>query len=289
MAVYKDIRGTHITTVANDPPAPVNGQMWYNSTSQTMKGFTSNPAGSWATGGDLNTGRAYLGSAGTSQTASLAFGGYNTPPATRHALNESYNGTSWTELADLNTARNDLASGGTSTSALGFGGYQSTTLDITESWNGSSWTEVADLNTGRTQWAGCGADNEACLGFGGYPNYAITETWNGTSWTEVGDLNQARSSLTGAGTNTAALAISGENSSPVAVDYANVELWNGSAWTEIADVNDARDGMAASKYGTSTSAIAFGGPASSPITGKTEGEAHVWSAGTSVSLLLPQG
>ena len=26
MAVYKNIRGTHITTVAADPPAPVNGQ-----------------------------------------------------------------------------------------------------------------------------------------------------------------------------------------------------------------------------------------------------------------------
>ena len=30
--------GTHIKTVTTDPPAPVNGQMWYNSTTQTMKG-----------------------------------------------------------------------------------------------------------------------------------------------------------------------------------------------------------------------------------------------------------
>ena len=39
MTTYKDIRGTHITTVTTDPPAPVNGQMWYNSTDQVMKGF----------------------------------------------------------------------------------------------------------------------------------------------------------------------------------------------------------------------------------------------------------
>ena len=41
MTTYKDIRGTHIKTVTADPPAPVNGQMWYNSTTQVMKGFTS--------------------------------------------------------------------------------------------------------------------------------------------------------------------------------------------------------------------------------------------------------
>ena len=55
MTTYKDIRGTHIKTVTADPPAPVSGQMWYNSTGQVMKGFTSNPAGSWSTGGTLNT------------------------------------------------------------------------------------------------------------------------------------------------------------------------------------------------------------------------------------------
>ena len=203
MANYKEIHGTKIETVTSDPSNPVAGQVWYNSTDQALKGFTSNPAGSWATGGNLNTGRAYVGDAGT-QTAGLCFAGYNTPPATRYALNENYNGSSWTELADLNTARNDVASGGSSTSAICFGGYSSTTLDINESWNGSSWTEVGDLNTGRTQFAGCGADNEACLGFGGYPNYAITEKWNGTAWTESGDLNQARSSVTAVGTDTAA-------------------------------------------------------------------------------------
>ena len=48
MTTYKDIRGTHIVTVTSDPPAPVNGQMWYNSTTQVMKGLTANPVGSWA-------------------------------------------------------------------------------------------------------------------------------------------------------------------------------------------------------------------------------------------------
>ena len=67
MTTYKEIRGTHIKTVTADPPAPVNGQMWYNSTDQVMKGFTSNPAGAWATGGSLNTARSFLAGAGILQ------------------------------------------------------------------------------------------------------------------------------------------------------------------------------------------------------------------------------
>ena len=53
MTTYKDIRGTHIKTVTADPPAPVSGQMWYNSTTKIMKGFTENPAGAWSSGGNL--------------------------------------------------------------------------------------------------------------------------------------------------------------------------------------------------------------------------------------------
>ena len=56
MATYKEIHGTVIETVTSDPSNPVNGQVWYNSTDQVLKGFTSNPAGSWASGGNLNTG-----------------------------------------------------------------------------------------------------------------------------------------------------------------------------------------------------------------------------------------
>ena len=57
MTTYKDIRGTHITTVTTDPPAPVNGQMWYNSTTQVMKGFTIANVGSWSTGTAINSAR----------------------------------------------------------------------------------------------------------------------------------------------------------------------------------------------------------------------------------------
>ena len=76
MADYKTLHGTNIETVSSDPSNPINGQVWYNSTDQKVKGFTSNPAGSWAEGNNLNTARQRHAAAGT-QTAALGFGGKN--------------------------------------------------------------------------------------------------------------------------------------------------------------------------------------------------------------------
>ena len=80
---------------------------------------------SWGELNDMNEARQYPGSssAGT-VTASLAFGGMPTPPATT-AKTESWNGTSWTEVNDLNLSRFALGSAGTSTSGLAFGGNRS--------------------------------------------------------------------------------------------------------------------------------------------------------------------
>ena len=69
MSTYKKIRGTHIVTVV-DPPAPINGQMWYNSTEQRMKGFTSSPAGTWSTAANMNTARhSGIASAGANRSS----------------------------------------------------------------------------------------------------------------------------------------------------------------------------------------------------------------------------
>ena len=39
MATYITIRGILIETIAGDPANPVEGQVWYNSTSTTLKGY----------------------------------------------------------------------------------------------------------------------------------------------------------------------------------------------------------------------------------------------------------
>jgi hypothetical protein len=73
MADYINIKGQNIEVVASDPANPTLGQIWYNSTSNTLKGLGLGAA-SWATGGSLSTARRRLGGAGT-QTAGLAFAG----------------------------------------------------------------------------------------------------------------------------------------------------------------------------------------------------------------------
>jgi hypothetical protein len=78
MADYINIRGQNIEVVASDPANPTIGQIWYNSTSNTLKGGGVTTAGAWATGNNMNTARGFLAGAGT-QTAALAFGGFFTP------------------------------------------------------------------------------------------------------------------------------------------------------------------------------------------------------------------
>jgi len=251
MTTYKDIRGTHITTVTTDPPAPVNGQMWYNSTDQVMKGLVSNPAGSWSTGGTLNTARQLGQSGAGTRDASLVAGG---EPFT--GKTEEYNGSSWTEVADLNTARRNNATIGANTeAALSFAGGTppNSNSALNEQWNGSSWTEIADLNTAGRARQGSGITTAALAFGGGSPAISNTETWNGSSWTEVSDLNTARYyfGASGYGPNTATLAFGGEST------LANNEEWNGTNWTETGDLNTGRRLLCGA--GTSTSALAFGG------------------------------
>ena len=39
MATYITVKGITVQTIAGDPANPVEGQVWYNSTSQTLKGY----------------------------------------------------------------------------------------------------------------------------------------------------------------------------------------------------------------------------------------------------------
>jgi hypothetical protein len=72
MAEYINIRGQSIEVVASDPANPTVGQIWYNSTSNTLKGGGVTTAGTWASGNNMNTARTALGGAGT-QTTGLSF------------------------------------------------------------------------------------------------------------------------------------------------------------------------------------------------------------------------
>jgi hypothetical protein len=105
MATYKGIQGFTIQNLSADPSNPIEGQVWYNSTSNVWKVEEATTVGAWATGNNMNTAREALGGAGT-QTAGLGFGGYTGTAYT--GATEEYDGTNWTNSNSLNTARTYL-------------------------------------------------------------------------------------------------------------------------------------------------------------------------------------
>jgi len=115
MTNYTGIQGQNILIVSSDPSDPTEGQIWYNSTSNLLKGYQF-AAGAWATGGNLNTARfePALGVIGI-QTSALGIGGYTGGAS---AACEKFNGSSWTTTGSLNTARyRPTGTGGSNTAA----------------------------------------------------------------------------------------------------------------------------------------------------------------------------
>ena len=215
-------------------------------------------AGTWASGGNLNTARTALGGAG-STSAGIVFGG-RTPGIV--SVTETYNGTAFTEVADLNVAKGSGGSAGynTSTVAIYFAGATPAgpRQNTNEKWNGSAWTEVADMNESKNGMQGGMGTSTAATHGGGQTsggNVNSTEVWDNSSWTEVNNMNTARSNGAQMGaTYTAGISAGGiDPSNPTAVS----ESWNGTSWTETNDLNTARTGLKG--FGTSTSAVVVGG------------------------------
>ena len=250
------------------------GQLFFNSTTNTFKEtLLDAPGGTWAAGGDLNSGRNTGMGAGASLNAGLCFGGPPIPPSpASRALTEQYNGTSWTEVNDLNSGKK-LASSASSapySDTLNFAGDTSPSpvYSLTnESWDGTSWTEQADLNVAGNAAAGVGSSSTAALRAAGQstatppggPHYTGTEVWNGSSWTEVNEVNTSRRYLPGMGTTSAGLITGGDTDNPSFPGgryTGRTESWNGTSWTEVNDLNS---GRFCSGAGSQTLSIAFGG------------------------------
>jgi len=263
MADYKGIKGFKVQSLASDPTVN-EGQIWYNTTSDTLK-YDTIAAGAWSSGGTINTARNHCGGAGTTVSAALVMGGhlmtFSNPYSS--ATTESYDGTSWTEVTAMTVERSYFTGVGPQTAALvGLAHGVSPpggTITNTETYNGTGWTEVADANTAR---ANCGeaGTTTACLFSGGGPSaVGLTEDYNGTSWTVVNELNTARWKMGPASTGSpsATMVFAGEN--PATSPFASnlVEEWNGTSWTAITALGTVRfDGGGS---GTVTAALCISG------------------------------
>ena len=254
MATYKGEKGFTIQTIAGDPPAPILGQVWYNTTSNVLKGYAS-VAGAWASGGDYPTTQSDFTGAGTT-TAAVAWGG-ETPP---RQLTSTYDGTSWTTSSPLNYPTDVVtqAGFGLQTAAISAGGYVSGVVNTSSLFNGSTWSGIPNMNTTRQQLQGIGTATAGLI-FGGWlrpGGSSATEEYDGTCWASTGNLGTStREGAQHIGTQTAGIAVAGGTTTAL---IPVVQEYDGATWSDLpAVLNTSR--FRAGGSGTSTDAIVFGG------------------------------
>ena len=206
MANYTGIQGQNILIVDTDPANPTEGQIWYNSTSNLLKGYQFTPD-VWVSGGNMGSSRYGTSAAGTA-TATLAIGGYGGSPESYLTAVEKYNGTTWSPTGSLNQSSNFGGAGfGTQTAAVAVAGFQQpispANLNFTENFNGSTWTNQGAYSYTGPGLAGVGVQTAglAFCGFGSDPtSLTSASTYNGSTWTVVpATLGTARYSVAGAG------------------------------------------------------------------------------------------
>jgi hypothetical protein len=289
MATYKEIKGFNIKTLSADPSNLLEGDIWYNTTSNTLK-VAPLVASAWSAANTLNIARDNMGAAKhCTSTAGLVFGGHTSPPISPvegdRDVTESYNGTAWTSVNVLNTIVHANGGAGTLTAALSFagqGGGPGGPTTQTENWDGTNWTVVNTMNTARTLMQASAGTQGAALAIGGNPGYlTITEEYDGTNWsTSPGSMNTPRGNIAGTGTLTAALAFGGTQPGTFVNDYT--ESYDGSTWTTKNVMNTAR--RRAAGGGTLTAALGFGGlvpgPAATTSTETFDGTS--WSTASSM-------
>jgi len=264
-----------ITTVAGDPPAPSEGQVWYNSVAGALK--YNGYSGAWASGGNLNTARSYGGGAGT-QDAALMIGGTTGSPTT---ATEEYDGSTWTAGGTMGTTRAFLGGAGTQTAAIGFGGEEPgvPASTATEEYNGTAWTAGGSLPVGRYAIGGVGLQTAtvAFNGAGGSPPTARnnTDEYDGSTWTAGNTRNISTAYLGGAGIQTAAVAFGGTTT------IATTEEYDGTSWSSANDMNTGRQSIRG--MGLQTAAMAVMGTEPAYSNKAEDYDGTTWTATTNLS------
>ena len=278
MATYKQIFGKQVKFLSSDPANEAEGQIWYNSTSNTFKSVVS--SGAWASSAPINTARIYIAGTGT-QTAALIMGGSLPPYPTPTAAVEQYNGTGWSNETSIPTVTQQGAGAGTTTAALFAGGFNTPPppgFNTSYEYDGSTWTaSPGNLNSGRTA-LGSGGTQTSAVVFGGSewssPGAAnLTETYDGSTWTVANVMSTSRYGMmsSNVGTQTASLAIGG---GPYTT---NVEEFDGTNWSLQSNIPTASD--AQTRYGITTAAVAAGGGPQPVIGTKVfQGDGTTWTA-----------
>jgi len=260
MSTFKEIAGRNIRSYTTDPDNPLEGQMWYNQTSQVLKGVVFQTS-SWVSGGNLNTARSQLKGCGTKTAMLVAGGGGST-------ASEEYDGSSWTTTPNVSGPPIEAASVvGTTSAALAAAGYNVNPpvgpTNGTQYWNGSSWsTQGGTLLVAGYAKGQAGTQTAAIVWGGAYSGgiSSATESWNGSSWTAGNVLGSSMYYSGSAGVQTAALAFGGNFPALPGTDPGRkvVQSWDGTSWTDSpTSINNYRQGTMSG--GIQTAAFLTGG------------------------------
>jgi len=262
MTTYRKIHGRSIQAVTTDPTESVaEGQVWYNTGSETFKSVVSSEA--WSSSSSLGSARYDAGGGGI-QTAGLCFGG-RSPAIPSTNLTEEYNGSGWSAGGNLNLGRQQMFSFGSQTAALGASGYKDSGgpgyRQESEEYNGTAWTEGNNCPIASFAGAGFGIQTAgvACGGRTPSPTNSTAE-YDGTSWTSGNNMTTSLQQLSGAGTLTAGVTFGGA-SSTAKVDV--IQEYDGTSWSDAGDLPAARS--LAGTSGIQTAAIIFGGNSPSVV------------------------
>ena len=280
MATYREIHGKAIKSVSTDlSDTTAEGQVWYNTTSNTFKSIVQSEA--FVSASPVITGRFSSAGAGT-QTASLIAGGYSTAATD---ITEEYNGSGWATGGTLNQARYYIGGAGTQTSALAMSGRNPPAgwaLANTEEYNGTAWTNTTASPTALNQVTTTGTQTAALL-WGGVPSpgaahVSTTYELNSESWTASGALPAGLKVAGAFGIQTAAMSAGNETGSTL---YYNGSTWSDQSATVPYSGPDYWNYAGTS--GTQTAGILMGGgPSHSTTTAKWDGS--TWSSNPAMAI-----
>jgi len=274
MATYIGIKGVEIQTIAGDPANPIAGQVWYNTTANTLKGYGAQGAAAWSSGTATPTALRDGGLAGTA-TAALTFGG--AAPGNVDSTFE-YDGTSWTSGGAYPISQDRASGFGTQTAALGAAGNEPPRTDTSNTYNGSSWTAGPTVNTARSGAPAFGTQTAAVMA-GGWTDptrIALAEEFNGTAWSEETAMPAVKADGGGGGSSTAGLSFLGTYTPGAGGRTTASFAYNGSSWTATNSCNTARSGCGGG--GTApTTTMTYGGEPPGYFAGTEQFDGTSWT------------
>ena len=256
MASYEEIYGKRVDVLSSDPSTLAGGEVWYNSTTGTLKTVVSFRAYSSTT--NLPSARAINAPGGATQNSGLSIGGA-TPPDI--ANTEEWNGLGWTAGGNYPAGKSYLGAAGPQTAALAGGG--SGYPAAANTYNGTSWTGVSAMPDGYEACRYIGTATAGIMvagGDGGSPGYpADSHKWDGSSWTSGGSLPGPKNyGSTVSGTQTAAFSAGG--SYPQKNTTSN---YDGTSWSTSGNLPTNSYNMIGNSVGSQTAGVTQGGNATS--------------------------